>query len=498
MSSEAPSPQKAISISSRTVVTVEDSGNANNGDASTADGFEFTIDHKPVGKSWKLRAKTDRARRIWIRALSLAGAQVPPEFAADDAEAAEYRALTSEYLTELNNQSERGTSPGHNAVSLAERQRIEAEVEREDGVKLDSGRRETRMQRSLTSLLINSHAGKSLQQSGRESKAAAVLPFACANCQPAARFPTQMQLDAHIRSVHTAQGEQQKQPLKSPSSPRLQQTTQATTTTTAAATQVQPTRPLSPGPATAAMPTRPVSPGPAAAVAPSPARPLSPGPPATAVAQSPARPLSPGPTRAMPASPARASSSRPVPATPTRPLSPATRQSQPAQARPVSSTALPVPASTAPAPPRPQTPPAPTAPPLLTMSPDPSDFSDRDVPPAPDSPPPKTPPLQPPSTPGSIRYDANGVAVMKVPQRFVGAMSARGPPQSPGRLAGAPVPRGALNIFAVDDVPLPEPSEPPPPSPPPSEPSSTRERLLTSNVNYGLPMADDDFERSDD
>jgi hypothetical protein len=498
MSSEAPSPQKAISISARTIVTVEnDPQNGNsNADASTADGFEFTILHKPAGKSWKLRAKTERARRIWIRALSLAGAEVPPEFAADEAETAEYRALTSEYLNELNHQSERQAAAGPGAAAAAvERQRLEAEVEREDGVKVDSGRRETRMQRSLTSLLINSNAGKTLQQSGRESKAAAVLPFACSHCQPAVRYPTQMQLDAHVRSVHSSHGEvSSSQPTAAAAAPQPQKTLSGN--------QIAP-RPSSPQPvpvspqqapqqqrqptAQAAQPTQPQAKPVATQPAPQQAQPQQQAKPATQVAASPARPQSPGVT---PASPARPISPRPVGAV-------ASGRPQPQPPRPVSSTTIPVPSATAPAPPRPHSPPARQQPPaVLTLSPEPED-SDREVPPAPDTPPPSTPPLQPPSTPGSVRYDANGVPIMKVPQRFAGAMSQRGPPQSPGRLAGAPVPRGALTVFAVDDVPLPEPSEPPPPSPPPSEPPSARDALLTSNVNYGLPAADDDFERSD-
>jgi hypothetical protein len=508
VSSEAPSPQKAISISARTSVTVEDGSNGSNSDASTADGFEFTIVHKPVGKSWKLRAKTERARKIWIRALSLAGAQVPPEFAADEAEAAEYRALTSEYLNELNHQSDRQAAPGAGAAAAAaERQRIEAEVAREDGVTVDSGRRETRMQRSLTSLLINSNAGKSLQQSGRESKAAAVLPFACSHCQPAVRYPTQMQLDAHVRSVHTSHGEVSPSPQPTPATAPIAPQPQKSPS----GNQIAP-RPLSPQPVPASPQPQPQQQAKPAAVPSSvSSQQAKPAPAAAATVQpqqqqkpavvqqqasghvpaSPARPQSPG-VAATPASPARPTSPRPVPAVPSgRP--------QPQPPRPVSSTTIPVPSATAPAPPRPQSPPAKSLvqqqpPAVLTLSPEPDD-SDREVPPAPDTPPPSTPPLQPPSTPGSVRYDANGVAIMKVPQRFAGAMSQRGPPQSPGRLAGAPVPRGALNVFAVDSTPLPEPSEPPPP--PPSEPPSARDALLTSNVNYGLPMADDDFERSE-
>ncbi len=483
VSADAPTPQRALSISRQTVCSVP--AGASDGEVGDEGPFAFVVEHAPAHKAWTLRAKTARARRLWLRALSLAGADVPPDFAASDAEKLEYRQLTSEFLLSLNapaDASSSSSAPSQpalpSAAAAAASREVELQVEREDGVKLESGARQTRMQRSLTSLLINSPAGQTLQQAGRESKTAAVLPFACQACTPPARYPTQMQLDAHIRTHHMAAGD-------------------ATLASPRAAPTVAFDVPKSPPR------DMPVSSPRDVPVSPPRDVPASPRAPVATPAQQPQpEPQQPQQPPAQPQTPQRAPVQPQQP--PTQPQAP---QRTPSRAAPHANLTLPLPAATAPPPPRPQSPPAP----LITPAPPLSERDDEAPPAIPDEPvpvgsrePSPAPIDKPPASPsgaGSARYDARGSgSVLKVPQRF--SQPSRPPPARSAlpatparRIAPAPVSRRmpvtpAAAAPPLDEVPLPAPSDEPPPSPPADEHEHVR-ALVLSNVNYGLPEPDE-------
>jgi hypothetical protein len=494
VSTDAPAPQRSLSISRQTTCTVDPDD-----PASAELGFPFNLHHARAEKTWKLRAKTDRARRLWLRALSLAGADVPPEFAASDAEAVEYRQLTTEYLQSLDDSgaaSTRGTSltlttdaapndapppPIATSVSAKDVRAIEIEVERDDGVKLVSGARHTRLNRTLTTLLVNptprsAQPTSTLQVPAAAPTAAPAVAQAPPTVAPAAAQAAPTAAPAAVQTKPTsapaaaAQATAQKPPtaldaqlnallVGLPEGPAMsQQELDAFLANPMAALAPKPTVDDDLNALLAGLPE-----GPSMSAAEVDA--FLRGEPVVVVApQTQPQHNKPSSPRQVPSSPARQA----VPeqqAAPQRQPNRAPQQQQPILRQPARMQAAPL--SHPSSPPRPTSPPRPMSPPVAAM--------------------PTTPLSDPTSHAPEVSAPAPSTGpVLKVPQRFAGAGASRraAPARLPVVERGPPTaaPRGA--------PPAPAPlEEPPAPAPAPQQ-----RALMLSNVNYGLPEPDEGWE----
>jgi hypothetical protein len=489
VSTDAPAPQRSLSISRQTTCTVDPDD-----PASAELGFPFNLHHARADKTWKLRAKTERARRLWLRALSLAGADVPPEFAASDAEAVEYRQLTTEYLQSLDDSgaaSTRATSltlttdaapndapppPIATSVSARDVRAIEIEVERDDGVKLVSGARHTRLNRTLTTLLVNPAARSTQTTSTLQVPAATQTTPSAA---PTAVQTTPTAVPAAVQTTAPLATAQQKPPTALdaqlnallaglPEGPAMSQQELD-------AFLANPTAALAPKSTVdddlnALLAGLPEGPSMSAAEVDAFLR----GEPVVVVAPQTQPQQTPSSPRQVPSSPPRQA----VPeqqAAPQRQPSRAPQQQQPILRQPARMQAAPLSHPSSPA--RPTSPPRPMSPPVAAMPTTPLPDPVRNPSPAPEvsAPAPSTGP------------------VLKVPQRFAGAGASRR--AAPARLPVVERGPPTAALRGAPPAPVAATMEPPPaPLEEPPAPAPQQRALMLSNVNYGLPEPDEGWE----